>query len=43
MYQIIFTLEGSNLIVQFPGVETELRKLATVLSIFVNTKLDVLA
>lgn len=38
------TFEGSKLVVRFRGVETEeLRKLATVLSIFVNTKLDVLA
>ena len=44
MYQTIFTFEGSELIVRFRGVETEeLRKLATVLSIFVNAELDVLA
>ena len=36
------TFEGSKLIVRLGRVETEeLRKLATVLSIFVNTKLDV--
>ena len=44
MYQIIFTFEGSKLIVRFRRVETEeFRKLATVLSIFVNAELDVLA
>ena len=44
MFKKIFTFERSKLIVRFHGVETEeLCKLATVLSIFVNTKLDVLA
>jgi hypothetical protein len=44
MHQIIFTFQRSKLIIRFRRVETkELRKLAAVLSIFVNAKLDVLA
>jgi hypothetical protein len=44
MYQIIFTLEGSKLIIRFRGIETEeLRKLTMVLSVFVNIQLDALA
>lgn len=38
------TFEGSKLLVRFRGVKAEeLRKFATILSVFVNTKLDVLA
>ena len=38
------TFEGSKLIIRFRGVETkELRKLATVLCILVNTEFDILS